>query len=189
MDAPMDDAKLISRYREGDEEALGELYDRHAPAVYAYLCRRIGPAEADDVLQETFLQAAEGLATYRHRGRLRQWLLTVARSRFLDRLRRRRRRREEALPEEGLEMSDAGAPDPARRQEERELGERIDRAVRDLPEKQREVFLLRQEAGLPFREIAEMLEMPLNTALSHMHRALAALRAALADLEETVAAE
>lgn len=183
MEATMDDASLVHRFLNGDAEALGALYDNHAPAIFGYLCRRIGPQDAEDVIQETFVQAARSLRSYDHRGRLRQWLLTIARSRALDRIRKHSRQRERALLEGEEEEISHGARSPLEQQCDRELGERIDAAVQSLPERQREVFLLRQEAGLGFKEIAAMLDMPLNTALSHMHRAVKALRTALADLD------
>jgi RNA polymerase sigma-70 factor (ECF subfamily) len=182
----MDDAELIQRYREGDTEALGALYDRHGPAVYAYLRGMVGPHDADDALQETFLKANDGLHRYEHRGRLRQWLLTLARSRALDGLRKRNRRGEAALPGGEADGGDGARESPSKAEIRRELGGRIREAISGLTPQQRDVFLLREEAELSFREIAEVLEIPLGTALSHMHRAVSALKKELADLEAEV---
>ncbi|MFH0911166.1 MAG: sigma-70 family RNA polymerase sigma factor [Planctomycetota bacterium] len=181
-----DDATLIRDYLRGDREALGGLYDRHAPAVFGYLRKRFGPEEAEDVLQETFLQAADALRRYTHRDRLRPWLLTLARSRALDRVRKRARLREGPWGEDKEEAVPRREPSPLEREVGRETGRKIESAVAGLPLHQREIFLMREEAGLSFREISLALGIPLNTALSHMRRALIALRVALADLEETL---
>ncbi len=179
-----DDGALVRAYLGGDAEALGALYDRHAPALFGYLRARVGAHEAEDVLQDTFMQAARDLDRYDHRGKMRQWLFTLARSRALDRIRRRGRRRERALGDSEEERLSHPGRDPLQHQADRELAGRIASAVAVLPDKHREVFLLREEGGLTFREIADTLVIPLNTALSHMHRATLALRANLADLEK-----
>lgn len=179
----MEDAILIEQYLEGDEEGLAAIYDRYAGVIYGYLCRRVGPTEAEDLLQETFVKVATSLESYTHKGRLRSWLLTIARSKMLDRLRSAQHQRERNLAEdEGMEISAMGN-NPLEEEENRELGRRICEAVAQLPDNQREIFLLREESGLSFKEIGDLLGIPLNTALSHMHRATATLRAALADLE------
>jgi len=183
------DAQAIQRYLDGDQEALGALYDRHAPAVFAFLMKRVDAAEAEDVLQETFLHAAKRLESYEHVGKLRGWLLSIARTRSLDRIRARKRHGERGLADGEEERLAHQGPSPLDAQEHRELGDRIRDAVDALPERQREIFLLREEAGLSFKEIAEMLDLPLNTALSHMHRAVKGLREALADLDDATAPE
>ena len=92
MDAAFEDDELARRSRSGDPRALATLYRRHAPALMEYLRRLCGnPADAEDVLQETFLRVFEGRGRYSGRGRFRSWLFTIATRLAHDRHRRRRR--------------------------------------------------------------------------------------------------
>lgn len=186
MDDGMDDARLVERYLAGDTEAMGEIYDRHGSDVYRYLVSMIGDHDAEDVLQETFIKAGDKLGDYADAGNLRGWIFTIARNAALDRIRKRKRHGERPLPEDDAVMAPADGPRPEAAAEAGETAERIREALETLNPAQKEVFVLREEAGMSFKEISEMLDIPLNTALSHMHRAVGALRKTLADLEESL---
>src|SRR5919204_2596149 len=103
------DGGLLERMSAGDEQALGALYDRWSSAVYALALRIAGDRdEADDVVEETFWQAWRQAARYEGgRGSVSTWLLTIARSRAVDRIRAVRRRREEQLVAAPAEVADA----------------------------------------------------------------------------------
>ncbi|MCM2255695.1 MAG: sigma-70 family RNA polymerase sigma factor [Vicinamibacteria bacterium] len=162
---------LLRRIEAGDRAALADLYDQHASLVNA-LCLRIlrDRAEAEEVLQEVFLQAWRQAGRYDPaRGSVTSWLAVIARSRSLDRLRRRAARRE--APEDAIPV---GVEMPR-------TAEAI--AVRDalqaLPPPQRRALELAYYEGLTQVEIAERTGLPLGTIKTRMRTALLRLREAL----------
>jgi RNA polymerase sigma-70 factor (ECF subfamily) len=141
-------------------------------------------ALAADLTQEVFLRVMRAAKSYDHRGRLRQWLFTIAANLVTDHARWLKRRRE-VLVEEPAGI-DTGVREtthalPQERQASAELREVVQRGVDQLPPKQRSVLLMRQYAGLAFKEIAALEGCSINTALSRMRYALGNLRKILAD--------
>ena len=175
----MTDAELVQQAKDGSMDALGRLYDLHAGALFSFLRGMVDAHTAEDLVQDAFVAAAERLGEYEERGNFRAWLFSIARTRALDRLRRIRSFRDKQ-DEIGYihTLSDQKTPDS--NSADRELAAIVRTAVRQLPEMQQAVFLMREEGELSFKEIAAALHIPLNTALSHMHRALDTLREALA---------
>jgi RNA polymerase sigma-70 factor (ECF subfamily) len=188
--AATDDVALLRRVGAGDERALAALYDRWAGTVHA-LARRIvrEDAEADDVVEDTFWQLWRQAARYDPaRGSVSAWLLTVARSRALDRRRARARLREDQEDEPGslgALAADAGAsPLDATVASDRR---RIVRAALDgLPGEQREALELAYYGGLSQTEIAERTGTPLGTVKTRMRLALRKLRDGLGGLAEAM---
>jgi RNA polymerase sigma-70 factor (ECF subfamily) len=145
------------------------------------------PHAAEDVFQDTWFRAVRGLHRYRQ-DRLLSWLFRIARNRVIDLTRKHK-------PDLSLQQPlghDADAatletflpakgPSPAADSGNHELAVRIRDAVDALPEDQREVFLLRTEADMPFKDIAVLQDVSINTALARMQYALRRLREALAD--------
>src|SRR5204862_4373055 len=117
------------------------------------------PDEALDVTQDTFVKACENAARWEPTAEVGPWLTRIAINQSIDQYRRRRRRQghEESLPEGELQgrLATAGDPSPERQVLGRELGERVDRAVRALPDQQRAIFTLRHYQDLTLEEIAE----------------------------------
>src|SRR6185312_9130174 len=156
-----DDRELVARMSAGDETALAHLYDRWSPAVYSLVVHLVRDGDdAEDVVEETFWQAWRQASRYEaSRGEVATWLLTIARTRSLDRLRARRRRREEPLTPVLLGDADVTGTgtgeDPARRAELRERRDRVAGALRGLPAEQRQVLELAYFAGLSQSEIAD----------------------------------
>ncbi len=140
--------------------------------MYWYALSLLGRAEeAEDVVHDVFaaiLRRRQGAAALQHP---RAYLLTAVRRQVLN---RRRKRREAPLPEDMLVSWVDAVGD-------RDRAIDVDRAIRELPEEQREVVTLRVLADLTFREIAEVLEIPENTATSRYRRALDKLRARLGE--------
>ncbi|HEY7139327.1 MAG TPA: sigma-70 family RNA polymerase sigma factor [Methylomirabilota bacterium] len=169
--APGDSAEFVSRLRAGDRRAFEELVRTHQHRVYGLALRMLGnAAEAQDVAQEAFLRAHRGLAEFRGDSRLSTWLYAIVSRLCLNRLagseRRHARHGEEAL----ARLPDAG-PGPDQALERDELEEALHRAIGELPEERRIVVVLRDVEGLAYEAIAEVLELPVGTVRSRLHRA------------------
>ncbi len=171
----------------GDAEALAALYDRYSPVVMALFVRMLGSrAEAEDLLQEVFIEAWRRAGSFdRARGSAATWLLVLARSRALDRLRSGARRRAGRSRLEVDPAAGATAVAPALPSESVELARRrtaVRSAVAALTAPQREALELSYYAGLSHAEIAEQIEVPLGTVKSRIIAAMRQLRCALADV-------
>lgn len=169
-------AYLWDRVRDGDAAALGELYDRHAAAVYGFVFRRTASwSVAEDVLQTTFLRAWKSLASGRHgplRGTsARGWLLVVAGSecRNASRTARRLRQLVERLPDP--EAGADHAAEVARRVDDERRMSAVRQAVGKLPRHERETLELVTWAGLSIVETAAALGVPEGTVKARLHRA------------------
>jgi RNA polymerase sigma-70 factor (ECF subfamily) len=172
-----DDEQLVRAAAAGDRDALGALYDRFAPSMLAVAQRILGgPREAEDVVQDVFLEAWHRARYYdRERGTVRTWLMLRLRSRALDRVRAARRTAGVSLDEIGAlrqptaEDGVAMAPD----------GQVLHRALSGLPDDQRIVIELGYFSGFTCAEIAARLELPIGTVKSRMSRGVAQLRTQL----------
>ena len=184
MEEAPGDMVLIEAYLGGDQAAFATLYERYKRQLYAYLGRMIpqDPASVDDVFQQTWVRAIRRLPEYRNREVFLAWLMRIAHNLTVDLFRSGTRRGEQSLsdvdPETDMPLTKEDDT-PSGRLDRRELGEAIDRAVRELPPELREVFLLRQD-GVSFREIAEIQHCSINTSLARMRYALNKLRGSLA---------
>ncbi len=176
------DDDLMRMYRHGDAAAFDALFDRHYASVYHVARTMLGDAGGpEEVLQETFLAVARSANTYSPRNRFRTWLMRIARNRCLNRIESRRTRREvqaEVEPE-GIEPP-ATDPAPPERVEAEEQAAFIQSAIDRLPDRQREAIALYAFEGMSYRDVAEVLEMPVNTVKTLIHRARATLAQALA---------
>ncbi len=172
---------LMSRVAGGDGEAFARLFEVHAPVALGLLVRILGRrSEAEEVLQEVFLQVWTQADHYdAGRATPRGWILMLARSRALDRLRRRSslQRREEAAAEETLELE--APPVGTERLEGRERRHRIHSALELLTPEQRRCIELAFFEGLTHTEIAKRLEAPLGTVKSRILLGMNKLRQAL----------
>jgi RNA polymerase sigma-70 factor, ECF subfamily len=181
-----EDRELVARMRAGETKALAQFYERWSRPVYALVLQLVrDPDDADDVVEDTFYQAWRQASRYEPtRGAVSTWIVTIARSRALDRLRSRRRLREEPLtPVVSLdELTDPSYRDPAAGAEESEVRERVADALRALPAEQREVLELAYFGGLSQTEIAERTGQPLGTVKTRTRLAGQKLRERLAAL-------
>ncbi len=166
----MDD--LVLGLKAGDSSAFETLVREYGDRLYRFCLRMVGATEAEDVVQETFLRVHRSIGAYQPTGRFESWLFTIANHLALDSIRRR-----PALAAETGDPVDARGPEEDLAH--REVQDAFLRAVERLPEDQKQVFLLREEAGLSFKEIAQVTGCPLNTALGRMHYAMLHLRRSL----------
>src|SRR5689334_20558456 len=180
------DEELLAAYQQGDPEAFEDLLRRHRAPLFTFLLRMMGDRErAEDLAQETFLRIVKGAQAWERRARFQTWLFTIARNLCVDQSRRDRFRRADSLDAQGPDGESAmvdAVPgreiDPARGAESLRLRVVLQEALLSLPAEQREVFVLREQAGIPFREIGEMVGANENTVKSRMRYALEGLRKA-----------
>jgi len=176
MTDPDRDRTCMERLRAGDLRALEELYDRHSPLLFSLVARIVGSGhDAEEVLQDTWLQVWKRADAYDPaRAPVGAWLLTVARSRAIDRYRSRasRQRAEQSAGADAPEAS-GETPDPAVRSQ---LRARVVEALATLGPQQREALELAYFGGLSQSEIAGRLGAPLGTVKSWTRQALARLR-------------
>lgn len=188
------DAALVRRMSSRDERALGTFYDRWFPVVHGVMSRMLeSPDDVEDVVEEAFWQAWRQAERFEaERGSVQTWLLTIARSRALDRLRARRRLREDPLVDASAGEADASAPapaapsDPLADAEHAERSRIVRAALADLPAEQREALELGYFGGLSQTEIAEQTGLPLGTIKTRMRLALQKLRERLTPMREAV---
>lgn len=183
------DSAIIERMAAGDESALGALYDRWADSVNALVERIVrDEAEAEEVVEAVFWQAWQQAGRYStERGAPGAWLLAMARSRSLDRLRSLRRRRDEQPADESIFDRQPAAGDPLSDLTTSERAARVVAALQTLPDEQREVLELAYFEGLSQTEIAERLSQPLGTVKTRARLALRKLRDRLDALREVEA--
>ena len=189
-----DDEVLMLRYQRGDKNAFGALVRRYQVRVYNFVLRQLrSPATAEDVTQEVFLRVVQRANAFKHEARFSTWLYTIARNLCVDHLRKASLRKHPSLDQpqgrdpEGQSLGEL-VPDPRQNTERGALSSQVAssilRAVDELSDEQREVFLLREVANLPFREIAEVTDSSENTVKSRMRYALEHLQTKLSDFEE-----
>jgi len=171
---------LIARAQEGDRWAFGELVRSHWQGVVNVVYRMCGDAAlAEDAAQDTFIQAWEHLPGYRPRSAFRNWLYRIATNRALDLLRKER----PASDIEALALADPQTGPEGHILSQEQAG-RVRAAVLMLPPASRSVLVLREYEGLPYRDIADALGIPLGTVMSRLSYARQFLREHLAaDLE------
>jgi RNA polymerase sigma-70 factor, ECF subfamily len=180
--AHLSDEALVALVARGDEPALGELYDRVGRMAYGLAFRVVRDERlAEDAVQEGFLtvwRTAAGFSA--ERAKASTWILTLVHRRAVDLVRREQRRRAEPLGEVegGDEAATASAEDAAWLHFERE---RVQAALRLLPDTQREALELAYYGGYTQSELAERLGQPLGTIKSRMFAGLARLRELLDD--------
>ena len=171
--ASASDAYLVRKAQAGDRQAFGVLVSRYMRAAYAVGLSATGRHDdAEDAAQEAFMVALARLDDCRTPDRFAGWLLTIVRNRARNLVRREVLRDTDVLPETAA----ARGRTPERAAEHTELQERLGRALRRLPEVQREIVLLHDLEGWRHREIAEHLGIPSGTVRSHLHFARKSLR-------------
>jgi RNA polymerase sigma-70 factor (ECF subfamily) len=175
------DADAIERATRGDQTALADLYDRHARPIYSLALRILrDAAEAEDIVQDVFTQAWRQASRYdAARGGVAAWLLNLARSRAIDRLRARRARPESPFdrPPDDIISTKVSPPDLETLQ--REQIDRVRLALGALPLVQRVAIELAYYEGLTHAEIAAELEQPIGTVKTRIRLGMIKLRDAL----------
>ncbi len=185
----LSDHELVSMYKEGSGEAFDTLLSRHKDRLFQYIVYMVSGDEdlANDVFQDTFVKAIMAIrdGRYQQTGHFAAWLLRIARNNILDIQRSRRWRN--VVPGDLTDKDGDPRPDIIDRCQSDDLcaedmligeqeRERVRSLVDRLPENQREVVVLRYFQEMPFKEIAQLTGVSINTALGRMHYAMNNLR-------------
>jgi len=182
VDAPTDE-KLIRNYLAGKPESFELLVRRHAPELFQFIARFIGDSMAtEDIVQETFLQVHHSARDFDPKRRFKPWLFTIGANKARDYLRRQNRRREVSFEAQVGNEKDAGQrfidllsrddvlPDEHLLADERRR--LVKEMVESMPPKFSEVLVLAYYHRFPYKEIAEILGIPLGTVKSRLHAAI-----------------
>jgi RNA polymerase sigma-70 factor (ECF subfamily) len=183
------DMALVRRAQANDRAAFNEIVLRFKGKVYNYIYRMVqSTLDAEDLTQETFLRAYTSIHSFQSRASLNTWLFRIATNLCIDYSRKNKKissmttslaqENEDDADETDRDIPDV-AFDPQRLLLNKELGARLDQALRQLPEKLRTVVLLHDIEGLPYEEIAGIVGCPLGTVKSRLFNARNTLRARL----------
>ncbi len=170
---------LIQRYlSQGDIAAVRDLLRNYEKGLYGYLWNMLKhQQDCEDALQDTFRKALEALPAYREERHFKSWLFRIGHNAGIEIIRRRKRIVEMPEPLEDQVIVPSSGPRESLIQ--RELTEELNDAIANLPPTERAVVLLRLEEELSFKEIAQVVDVPLGTVLARMHKAKERMRSQL----------
>lgn len=173
-----EDSALMLRYKDGDTAAFETLYRRHNDALYRYLLRLCQHrTTAEDIFQDVWGKIIKARSNYRPTAKFTTFMYRVAHNCFIDHVRRNKRHSNNTELEPEFHADPSESPDTIT---ERSLAkERLVLALHDLPEEQRDAFLLHEEAGLSIDQIASVTGSNRETAKSRLRYAVNKLRAAI----------
>jgi len=178
------DEQLLMDYREGDKPSFAKLMQRYQRELYHFLVRFLGDrAAAEDVFQETFLQVHQSAAQFDITRKFRPWLFTIAANKARDLIRSQARRPTNPLQAsinssddesgEFMDLMEAAASLPGEPMEREELQQQVQKTVMGMPQHLREILLLSYFHQFPYKQIGDILDIPLGTVKSRLHAAVA----------------
>jgi len=177
------EAQLVQNCRDGDTTAFSKLINIYRTRLFTYLLRLSRDRmTAEDLLQDTLIKVWKGIKNYNEQQKFSSWLFTIAHNVAIDTLRTKKLRNIASSINDEVERTSGITPHSELVAVETRLA--LGKVVEALPENQKQVFLLRQHSGMPFKEIALVLNQPLNTVLSQMHYAVKKLRESLREGNE-----
>lgn len=191
--ASLDDRELATLAARGREAAYREILSRYERPVFSLIYRMVRDRTlAEDLSQEAFVRAFNAIRTYKPSYKFSNWILKIANNHTIDHLRKRKLDTvsihgspHASTPDEvsQTQLSLASSDEsPHEYLEHKELGDQIELAIGGLREEYRTVIVLRHIEGHPYEEIAEIMDLPLGTVKTYLHRARAELRLSLAHL-------
>ena len=178
------DEQLLESYRNGDRTSFAKLVERYQRELFHFLVRFLSDrAAAEDIFQETFLQVHQSADQFDLQRRFRPWLFTIAANKARDLMRSQARRPTNPLQasinsgddESGqfIDLMEAAEPIPGESLEREELQKVVQDTVNNMPEHLREIILLSYFHQFPYKEISDILQIPLGTVKSRLHAAVA----------------
>lgn len=189
------DQQVVLDARQGREAAYRELIRRYERPIFSLIYRMVRDRElAEDLSQETFVKALNAIDSYRPEYKFSSWIFKIANNATIDHLRRRElntlsiegsphAQTPDAMEATALQIGGRD-PGPLAYVEAQELGGMIEEAISHLRPEYRSCILLRHVEGRPYEEIAEMMDLPLGTVKTYIHRARNELRKTLSHLRE-----
>ncbi len=181
---PGSDSALIAHFLGGNIKAFETLMNPYRQRLYSYLCRMVSDAEAArDLFQDVMVNVLKALPKYQEQKKFSSWRFSIAHNLATNYLQKQHRltamRAEDADSDTSTELLNLQADDAFSPEEilnNKELETILKKAIEMLPVEQKQVLLLREYSGLSFKEIAQMMDCPLNTVLGRMRYALLNLR-------------
>lgn len=174
------DAECVKRVQQGDTDCFEILVRRHQKAIFSLVYRLLGDYdEAAEISQEVFLSAFKSIHRFRGDANFSTWLYRIGLNHASTRRKSLNSRRSH-LPLDGTEViADCGG-DPAKNMENKEIQQRVQQALNSLDPEDARIILLRDLQDVAYEDVAEILDIPLGTVKSRLHRARQALRVCLA---------
>ena len=185
------DEHWMRAFQKGDVSGFESLLQRHRSGVYTFCLKMLGnPSAAEDALQEIFLRVVKGAEKWKRQAKVRTWVYTIARNHCIDALRKAKHRKtasldqplrttEKSAPNLGEQIADDQSIAPDRGAAQPQLRAALVDAIASLSEEQREVFVMREYGGMPFKDIASVVGVSENTVKSRMRYALEHMRTRL----------
>jgi RNA polymerase sigma-70 factor (ECF subfamily) len=178
------DEQLLAGYRTGDRASFAELVNRYQRELFHFLVRFLGDrAAAEDVFQETFLQVHQSADQFDLERRFRPWLFTIAANKARDLMRSQARRPTNPLQAtispgdddsgQFIDLMESASALPGEPLERQELQQQVHKTVMGMPEHLREILLLSYFHQFPYKQISDILQIPLGTVKSRLHAAVA----------------
>ncbi|UCG48341.1 MAG: RNA polymerase sigma factor [Phycisphaerales bacterium] len=179
----LNDAQLLDRYEAGEEGAFRELVNRYKNSLYAFLRHFLNRRDMiEDVFQETFMQLFVSRDSFDSSRPLRPWLFTIAANKAKDAL--RRWQRTSAVPigtiadseyssfDDVLDSITADHTVPSEKLEKGENAMRVEQVIAEMPENLRQILVLAYFDRIPYKQMAEILDIPMGTVKSRLHAAV-----------------
>ncbi|MDM3871992.1 sigma-70 family RNA polymerase sigma factor [Porticoccus sp. W117] len=169
----MDDHALMRAWQEGDGTAFEQLYRHHKDSLLRFLWRQVGDSAAEELFQDIWMKVIKARLRYRPTASFKTWLYTIARNRLLDHYRSQQR---QPMMEWDETQPLLAASDPQGESANHQQVQRLLALLKTLPTEQREVFLLKEEAGFTVPEIARLIDCSLEAAKSRLRYAIKKLQ-------------
>ncbi|GAA0381366.1 RNA polymerase sigma factor SigW [Bacillus horti] len=176
--------KLVKRIRKGDREAFAEIVELYKHKLYQLGYRMLGnPLEAEEIAQESFLRVYSNIGRYDQNHKFSTWIYRIATNLCIDRLRKRKivySLDQEVVGAEGLDMYSQLADEKQRTPEAEvvtlEIQEQVQKAIDQLPPQYKSIMILRYLQDLSLQEISDIVDLPVTTIKTRVHRGREALK-------------
>jgi RNA polymerase sigma-70 factor, ECF subfamily len=175
------DAECVRRVQQGDTDSFEVLVRRHEKAIFNLIYRLLGNYdEAAEVAQEVFLSAFKSIHQFRGEANFSTWLYRIGLNHASTRRKSLHSSQQRHVPLDGTEVIADGTVDPVKNLEHKEIQQRVQQALNSLDPEDARIILLRDLQDVPYEDVAEMLDIPVGTVKSRLHRARQALKTSLA---------